>query len=494
MQQEPFYNNNNAIMIRSSMASDPPPPSRETLDAMIAAATAQLTVEQTLSAQEDLYGVVRKVPEKEQPGRIPALLQILRARLGAVKIKRGTAFEVAEKLDRSYADRNDFLLKFLRASKYEPEQAAQQIINFFDMKLELFGREKLVKDITLDDLNDDDQSCLNNGNDQVLHTASRHILVCFPGLRRFKALNNELRARYYTLMSMLESNDTQIDGVTIINYAVGSCRDTTNGVGYIEHARLLLSLPIHVAATHHCSDDVAQYILLYGAIGLGSPTQLARFQAHHGSAVDCIYKLATFGIPNGSLPLSTTDHQPMLERHMAWLRTRRIIDSVNRGPHISHPQFVQARLQPTSLQTLGAGPASPNNSTEATKPSTLVAPGSLKPNADDVLFGQEHKAHPGNIKMHQLMDHLQSQYEAADKVGKMKISLIVVFSMKGTGSRFLDYDESTMHWHIVPDTVARNKVAKAIRNRRRYKPVKAESPQDFKAPAPKQVIKPKEQG
>jgi hypothetical protein len=77
--------------------------------------------------------------------------------------------------------------------------------------------------------------------------------------------------------------------------------------------------------------------------------------------------------------------------------------------------------------------------------------------------------------MHQLMDHLQGQYEGADKQGKMKISLIVVFSMKGTGSRFLDFDGTTRRWEIVPDTLARNKVAKAIRNRRRYKAANQDS-------------------
>jgi hypothetical protein len=429
------------------------PPAKETVDAIFAAAAAQLSIEQTLSAQEDLYGVVRKVPEKEQHGRIPALIQILRARLGAVKQKRGTAYELAEQIDRTYVDSHDFQLKFLRANKYEPQQAAEQIIKFFDMKLMLFGRDKLAKDITLDDLDDDDQSCLKNGHSQVLRTSNnRHVNLVFPGLRRFRTLSNELRARYYILMSMIESEDTQIDGLTIINYCVGNCKDRTNGTGFVENTRLLLSLPIHIAAAHHCCDDTAQYILLSAAIRLGSATHLSRFKTHIGSQLECTYKLATYGIPNGCLPLSPTDNEPILDQHLAWIRTRRIIDAVKKTPQSLHPQFIETRLQPKAFQAQHTPPV----------------PASMQPNADDILFGQEHKAHPGNAKMHQLMDHFQGQYEGADKQGKMKISLIVVFSMKGTGSRFLEFDGTTRQWEIVPDTVARNKVAKAIRNRRRY--------------------------
>eukprot|EP00980_Cylindrotheca_fusiformis_P014666 scaffold3987_cov134-Cylindrotheca_fusiformis.AAC.16 len=447
-----------------SSSSSPDQPSKERLDTIVAAAASQLNAEQTLSAQEDMYGVVRQVPEQEQPEKLRAMLQILRARMGAVKLKRGTAYEIAERIDRTYVDHEGFLLQFLRANKYDPEQAAKQIIRFFNVKLELFGREKLVKDITLDDLDDDDQHCLNNGSNQVAQTEGRHIFVCLPGLRQFRRLNNELRARYYVLMSMLESKETQLNGVTIITYEVGSCKDTTNGTGYIEHTRLLQSLPIHVAAIHHCCDDPAQYLLQSASIRLLSTSQLARFQTHIGSAVQCTYKLATFGIPSGSLPLSPVDHQPNMDRHMKWLRTRRVIESQKKKENPAHPQFVETRLQPSVLQRQDASISTNNSSI-----TNVRGVGNIQPNGDDVLFGQEHKAHPGNMKMHQLMDHLQDEYESADKQGKMKFSLIVVFSMKGTGSRFLDFDETTMQWHIVPDTVARNKVAKAIRNRRRYK-------------------------
>eukprot|EP00980_Cylindrotheca_fusiformis_P001848 scaffold414_cov109-Cylindrotheca_fusiformis.AAC.11 len=93
---------------------------------------------------------------------------------------------------------------------------------------------------------------------------------------------------------------------------------------------------------------------------------------------------------------------------------------------------------------------------------------SIQPTQDDILFGSDQKNHPGNAKFHLLIDHLQDQYETADRDGRVKVSLIAVFSMKGTGSRFLVLDPISMVWEEMSDAKARRKVTKVIRNRRRY--------------------------
>jgi hypothetical protein len=87
---------------------------------------------------------------------------------------------------------------------------------------------------------------------------------------------------------------------------------------------------------------------------------------------------------------------------------------------------------------------------------------------DDILFGQGWKLHPGNEKFQKLLDQLQDQHEAADKDGKIKISLIAVKSMHGTGSRFLRFNDATGEWQEVPYRDAHDKAARTFRNRRRY--------------------------
>ena len=71
-------------------------------------------------------------------------------------------------------------MMFLRAEEYDPSDAAERMIRFFEFKKELFGVEKLVKDIALDDMDEDDMHFLGNGYCQVspyTDTAGRTIFV-----------------------------------------------------------------------------------------------------------------------------------------------------------------------------------------------------------------------------------------------------------------------------------------------------------------------------
>ena len=56
---------------------------------------------------------------------------------------------------------------FLRGNEYDPVAAADQMLRFFDLKLELFGEEKLTTEITMTDLDDGDIISLTSGWLQV---------------------------------------------------------------------------------------------------------------------------------------------------------------------------------------------------------------------------------------------------------------------------------------------------------------------------------------
>eukprot|EP00526_Cylindrotheca_closterium_P026840 CAMPEP_0113629714 /NCGR_PEP_ID=MMETSP0017_2-20120614/15428_1 /TAXON_ID=2856 /ORGANISM="Cylindrotheca closterium" /LENGTH=51 /DNA_ID=CAMNT_0000540129 /DNA_START=15 /DNA_END=167 /DNA_ORIENTATION=+ /assembly_acc=CAM_ASM_000147 len=49
---------------------------------------------------------------------------------------------------------------FLRGNRYDTKAAANQMLKFFETKQDLFGTEKLTKDITIEDLDEDDIACL----------------------------------------------------------------------------------------------------------------------------------------------------------------------------------------------------------------------------------------------------------------------------------------------------------------------------------------------
>ena len=71
-------------------------------------------------------------------------------------IKSNTAYALAEAMSRKYVSSRRLRMMFLRADRYNSEDAAERMIRFFDLKESLFGVHKLVKDITLDDLDEND--------------------------------------------------------------------------------------------------------------------------------------------------------------------------------------------------------------------------------------------------------------------------------------------------------------------------------------------------
>ena len=80
-----------------------------------------------------------------------------------------------------------FCKMFLRANEYNAQAAADHMLRFFDSKHELFGKEKLVKDITMRDLDEQDIASIKAG--YIQHSGSdrsgRQILVHSSGAPGF---------------------------------------------------------------------------------------------------------------------------------------------------------------------------------------------------------------------------------------------------------------------------------------------------------------------
>ncbi|CAJ1966153.1 unnamed protein product [Cylindrotheca closterium] len=378
--------------------------------------------------------------------RMGPLIHMLQLRLDA--IKRGTAYEMAERFDsKSDQLKREIPWMFLRVNHFEPEPAAKQIISFYEMKSRLFGKDKLNKEIVIDDLNECDKQSLRSGSLQLLSSArdmqKRRILLSLPGRRIFQAIENELRARFYLVMSAARLQEVQKDGLVCICHSIGRYRDRFNGFGHADNLQLLASLPLQISSMQMCVDDYAQFVAWSFTASNHMPRELApKVNIHSGSEMECLFALFKCGIPRGCLPPADGSDHPWMDAHLAWCNSREIFEG---SPN---------KMKVENQSTFGAVAKDQHYT---------------KPREDDVLFGTDNKAHPGNVKFHMLIDHLQHQYEAADREGKVLVSLRAVFSMKGTGSRFLDYDDFTQRWREIPDTRARNKVTKIIRNRRRYK-------------------------
>jgi hypothetical protein len=335
---------------------------------------------------------------------------------------------------------------FLRCNRYDAKASAHQLIRFFDTKLQLFGKDKLVQDITLNDLDDDDRACVQNGSRQILpctDSAKRPIIVDLPGLRSFKCLDNELRARFYIFMSILESQEAQIRGIVMLIYTVGRHRDSSNGIGYVENAKLGLAVPIHYAGLHFCSDDLRQYILLRLAIAVVPAKVRARFKVHLGSHLECQYLVSSYGISREVLISSSMDDEARLDNNFRWYKERYIREigvdlpqNLMNMPNLPRPQF-------------------------------------------DVLFGRKKNHHSGNKSLYLLVKRHSEAYDTASRSRKRELTGELVREIQATGGRFLKQVGDSECWEEVSTEEAQEKVAQGFRNirRPRAEKTKIEPPQ-----------------
>jgi hypothetical protein len=157
--------------------------------AMLAKEMNQLSVEEREKALEDVHGIARVVDEPED--FIEARLALLDKDLN--NISKKAAYDLASSMSKEYTLSKTRRLMFLRAESYDPYNAALRMVRFFDEKCELFGANKLTKDITLDDLDPDDIAALERGFYQVLpekDCAGRKVFCFFPKLKVIRTIRN----------------------------------------------------------------------------------------------------------------------------------------------------------------------------------------------------------------------------------------------------------------------------------------------------------------
>eukprot|EP00980_Cylindrotheca_fusiformis_P027190 scaffold19324_cov152-Cylindrotheca_fusiformis.AAC.5 len=401
---------------------------KENLDRHLAASMGKLSVKDREAALEEVHGIVKNDPEDSH--FLQANLQAMENRVNS--IKHGTVYEQAEAIDPCFVSSREMRLLFLRGNRYDPNAAAEQLIKHFDMKFSLFGSKKLTKNINLLDLDENDRLCLESGFCQFLpqtDVAGRTIVLILPGLRPELPMKHCLRALHYLAMTSLqESEEAQKKGIIAISYAVGRYRNREKGAGFAQVAQIVPSIPIPLGGVHLCFDerDFMEYVHCRAIILVLPTIVAAKTRTHFGTHMECLYSLRGYGIVEGSLPMSQIGADPLLQKHGTCYEQRK-----------KHSE----------------------NSCLTRK---------IEPRSGDVLFGQKHQVHPGNIRLRKVLADHSADYEAIDgKKKKMEYAESLVRQMKSSGSRFLMFDQSCDGWTEVSDKMARNKISKTLRNSRR---------------------------
>mmetsp|Transcript_8514 Transcript_8514/g.17761 ORF Transcript_8514/g.17761 Transcript_8514/m.17761 type:complete len:477 (-) Transcript_8514:73-1503(-) len=384
----------------------------------------KLSIRERDEVTYDVHGV--KDILNEDPTFIRDSIKSCEFELRAIPQDNKKAYLYALDQNPDYVMNEKVLLMFLRAVQFNTKAAASRFVAYFQMKLELFGRDKLGRDIRVDDLNEDDIGCLESGYAQVLNLrdrADRAVFVLMPMIRKFKTIENKLRAIYMVLMFALKDTDTQKNGVVAIAYNVGSGK-TKDRQAVFKNAQLVSALPLRFTGVHYCYDDEKLRGLFYVAMYIFQKAARVRCRFHLGTDMEIIYTLMTFGIPNEALPVSSNGSL-RLEGHRDYIRKMRksdeLFDDINR----------------------------------------VIVPGKY-----DVLLGRGKplQKFSGNLNYHYVIEGYHDRYEAAAKGQKAGIAMEIVKKIHSLGGRFLKQNEAG--WAAITDEAAKTKVSHTFRNHR----------------------------
>jgi len=434
-------------------------PSRRDVDRHIAAELNRLSMEEREKAMNDVHGV-RDVKD-EEPNLIQARLREMDSRLQSTKER--TSYDIAFSMSPEYVSNQNFRLLFLRAAKYDGIAAAALMIEFFELKKELWGTEKLCTDITLDDFDQDDMEALMAGYCQICplrDMAGRPIVVVLHKLRKLKVMRNSMRVQYYIWMTAMESPSAQKSGIVAIHYHVD--HHWNNNMLVSQNNRVRNSLPIIYAGLHFCYDDPKMFYFASLCLNMMKTNDKIRYRPHFGSHLECLYEMTSYGIPLNALPISTSG-ELRTDAHRRWIVQRKELEAsrINASSPMALVDFSTASTAPTSIKI-----KIPTSN-----------PAKAQPGDKDVLFGRGKTVvyAPGNTKFRQMIDLYMQRYEAAGRLEKTCIADLIVRTVKdGNGGRFLKKEEGEDFWIEVDDATARKKVAHAFRNLR-----KSQKPQSF---------------
>ena len=166
----------------------------EEIESMLTKELWNLTAEERNKITEELHGVSVNVANEDDLDFVEAKLETLDREINKIRSKQ--AYDRASFLCPSYVSDRNFRLMFLRADEFVPSNAAKRIVSHFALKSKLFGLDKLVKDITLEDLSNDDILSLQSGSTQLLpikDRAGRTMLVSHYKSATYKNCENLVR-------------------------------------------------------------------------------------------------------------------------------------------------------------------------------------------------------------------------------------------------------------------------------------------------------------
>ncbi|CAJ1962883.1 unnamed protein product [Cylindrotheca closterium] len=402
-------------------ASDP-----ENADSLIASQMAKLSVADREKVYNDVHGIpddcVDETPELIQKG-----LRVLQHEIDVLPDKK--AYNIAERLNPKYTHDREFRLAFLRCEKFDCHKAALRFVRHFQMKLDLFGEDKLVKDITQDDLDVDEMEILHLSNGRFLNShdkAGRRINVIVMVKKTYRT-DTCLRKHFYSSMTAYRDIEIQRRGLVNVsiqfgNEVKGTSADNPDLVWKLPKQNQ--AIPLWVSAIHLCYTKEAwegHNAMVKTALDKQSKV---RCRVHCcGTILECLEELRGYGIDPSCIPVNNKGE--ITDR----IKDHKRIEQQRRQERLKYPA-----------------------------PSTIAVPF-----CEDVLLGKgtPFQIHRGNKKLQQFVADRFKKYERAQKGAKKAVAHEIVEAVRSNGGLFLKQDGN--RWVPVTDDVALLKVGALFR-------------------------------
>jgi hypothetical protein len=132
------------------------------IDADLAREMNELSVQEREKVFDDMHGVAETLEETQQ--LLTESLDGLDKALAKLPRTIRKAFDRAMFLRPELENGSSFKLQFLRAECFNIDLASKRMANFFTQKLKYFGEDKLVKNISLEDLQEREVDILKSGS------------------------------------------------------------------------------------------------------------------------------------------------------------------------------------------------------------------------------------------------------------------------------------------------------------------------------------------
>ncbi|CAJ1955761.1 unnamed protein product [Cylindrotheca closterium] len=429
---------------------------------MLASELNKLSLQERAEAFDDIHCVGEEL--KETPAMIQKSLADFEE---TVKKERNIFYEIAMTQNRAYVEDHSIRLKFLRANMHNVGKSVRQMMNFLKEKATYFGNDKIAREITLDDLNEEDKSLLLSGFYHIQEErdrAGRAIIHWFGSMLGRVRPENVIRVEYFLWISiLLRDPKVQTKGLATVYHSASRTGDAfvMPGVSFImKVANARESFPIRFSSMHYCLQTTQGNLVLnnsfLGPIVKTLPVySKVRSRIHVGSIIELQYALRSHGIPMDTFPIDTVGNIRD-DIFYSWFH-----------------KYQRQQLQEISSTALAAKsiPVLAANSISIKEYKALpTASAKTAPTENDILLGrgQVTQSWPGNIKFREFLENYCFEYDNLPRKERKKKAIELTQELGVKGVRFLE-QTGPGHWVEISFSEATKKVIQLFRTLRKKK-------------------------